>query len=198
MRKVCGLGIVLGVAFCAGAGADPVETLQYAVIEDASPTEIPGGLFGWRAKPGVAYTVRFADGGTLVVKSPSTDFRPGDCVGVSGVGTDAKLRRAAPSRCRPAAAKSADAWPVSGPAGPHSQTCQHARDEVQGWPPGPGRRRALLRELTVCAEPVPAPGSPGEASGSACQRAWTEVEGLPFGPARRAARLRAVEACAGD
>lgn len=194
------LGGVLAAAFCTAAGADSVETLQYAVVEDASPTQIAGGLFGWSKKPGTAYTIRFADGGTLVVKSLSTDLRPGDCVGVSGAGSDTELSRAAASQCQPAApAKAADTWPLSGPAGAAGNTCQQAREEVKSWPPGPGRRRALLRELEACAEPTPTSGSTDKGSESPCQRAWAEVEGLPFGPERRAARLRALNACsAGD
>lgn len=188
-----------------GAWADDEVEVRYGVVKGQRPTVISKGLFGTDKKPGMTYTIvtTGSDNDQVEVSSENTSFLVGDCVAIEGQGKKSELVRAQPHLCGAQADESAKAFVAAphtglfGAAGAgDDESCKQARKEVDGWPPGPGRRRALLRELLACNEGGGRVGQSQE--DRECSAAWTEVERLPFGPARATAREHAREVCEDD
>ena len=180
------------------AEADEAKEIHYGVIDSRRPVEIKRGLL--RKKPGMAYVITIRDPKrSIEVDSANTAFLAGDCVMVSGEGDKTTLARAEQRFCKPKtteATSSVAAHPQNHQHhGADSEACAQARAEVQSWPAGMGRRRALHRELLVCGEPSTHSVKESGTDSRACADAWTEVEGLPFGPERAAARDRARTVC---
>ena len=178
--------------------ADDVKEVRYGLIEGRRPTEISKGLFGLRDKPGMAYTIKLLQSsGRLEVDSPNVSFLVGDCVAIVGEDDNTKLARAEAHLCLdPATTRSIVVHKEDLMAhGANSDQCVHARAESTTWPPGPGRHRALLRELMICGESPGAVNTLAQPLAQPCSDAWAKVERLPFGLDRARARIRAREAC---
>ncbi len=181
--------------------ADQIKPVAYGKIVASRPTEISDGLFGMSNKSGMAYTIKqVKDNGQIEIDSPNVSFLVGDCVAMVGEGDKTTLTRTQPSFCAGTSRQSKKPdqkyhIKTFKGYGPDSQQCAHARAEASSWPAGYGRRRALMREMVICAQPgtqVDVYKTPEQQS---CRRAWQKVENLPFGPARAQARQAARNIC---
>ena len=156
------IGLVICVSYLSPAAADTtVESVSYGVIEATAPTEISSGVLGLSKRAGIAYTLRFANGSSLQVKSPSIDLRIGDCVAMAGTGKDATLSRARPQPVSRQRSQGLGPWLVA--ARPiRIDECgvqASARRRCRAGRRGSVAAAALLRELLVCDQPgSPAPG----------------------------------------
>ena len=193
LAAVAFLGLPTSVSF-----GDEVKEVRYGVIEGRRPTEISKGLFGLRDKPGMAYTIKLLQAsGRLEVDSPNVSFLVGDCVAVIGEDDKTRLARAEAHLCiDPATTKSIVVHKRDLMAhGANSDQCAHARAESTNWPPGPGRHRALLRELIICGQTPGTVTTVAQPLAQPCSDAWAKVERLPFGLERARARINAREVC---
>lgn len=200
-RQFLNGGFFLVVLF-AGSGlplpalGDDIKEVRYGVIEGRHPTEISGGLFGMGKTPGMAYIISLVQfSSRLEVDSLNISFLVGDCVTVVGKGEETTLARAESQQCTNSTVAVMPHKSTLKAHGAISAACQQARKESMSWPPGLGRRRALLREMMVCGAPVGTDSYSKHPLGQTCAQAWTEVESLPFGPQRATARERAGEKC---
>ena len=94
-----GAGAVVGAAigYNAGSGKSSSKKRRRAVL---------GGALGASAgasgtMPGMQYTVKFDDGGIVVVISDQTHIRAGDCVSVEQVRDMTNIREQDPAACNP-------------------------------------------------------------------------------------------------
>lgn len=94
-----GKGAVLGAAigYNLGSGNSSSKKRRRAVIGGAMGSAV--GASG--TMPGMEYTVKFDDGGIIVVVSDQTHIKAGDCVSVEQVRNMTNIREQDPAACNP-------------------------------------------------------------------------------------------------
>jgi hypothetical protein len=96
-----GKGAVIGgvIGYNVGSGKSKSKKRRHAVA---------GGVIGAKAgssgtDPGMEYTVKLVDGGTVVVVSDQVHLKAGDCVSIEQAKNTTNIREQDPVACNPAA-----------------------------------------------------------------------------------------------